>query len=705
MANVLFKKGLLANLPSTKVEGTIYVTTDERAMYLDVSNSERIRLGDFIEVANIASLPDVSTANVSALYYAQSENVLAKSNGTKWVQINPDNWFEVKSFAQSLTSSTTNNVTTITATTTLIQKNEAGDEAASGNGASQWSTNLKFKDDGSVVTITKEGNDTIKISAKDEKVTSAANHYKYDSSRDGSNDLTPTKDATTGNTFITGVTVDNAGHVVGVKSREAVIDLISSAKLKSTDATPDDSKNTAANINLEVKHGTVTKTSDLKVEGSGATTVAMSNEGKTLKISSTDQTVEYGHHYNPSTHESASDKITIESGKVLSEIKRDNAGHVIGVTERNENTLSSVVVTSSGTENNVSLTTEVSDTLGTKKNGSIKITGSGDAKVTAVTNQIDGKKNYSINIDTHDTKVTSVDNHYKALKDGKTDASKPENLIAAGTYNASDITNATITDAQAETPVITGVTIDAAGHVTGIKAVKVADTHNKLKSTGTASANVNTEGTNINGWKFTLEDTDGNVNFTTFDPTIKYGKNSSGATTKEVHGLGGSFTLDTYTTGEVDAKITTAIQATGAMVLKDELTSTKKLPTTNVAAGDTYIVTENGITVAGNVCEVGDLFVAKEDKASGSTDANWFYVPSGNDRHILIETASTKNNTVGAVLVDGNQSTNVKYGSINFNSDASASKSLIKAEKSVGPSGDLGAQDVSFTFSMEWGSF
>ena len=704
MANVLFKKGLLANLPSTKVEGTIYVTTDERAMYLDVSNSERIRLGDFIEVANIASLPDVSTANVSALYYAQSENVLAKSNGTKWVQINPDNWFEVKSFAQSLTSSTTNNVTTITATTTLIQKNEAGDEAASGNGASQWSTNLKFKDDGSVVTITKEGNDTIKISAKDEKVTSAANHYKYDSSRDGSNDLTPTKDATTGNTFITGVTVDNAGHVVGVKSREAVIDLISSAKLKSTDATPDDSKNTAANINLEVKHGTVTKTSDLKVEGSGATTVAMSNEGKTLKISSTDQTVEYGHHYNPSTHESASDKITIESGKVLSEIKRDNAGHVIGVTERNENTLSSVVVTSSGTENNVSLTTEVSDTLGTKKNGSIKITGSGDAKVTAVTNQIDGKKNYSINIDTHDTKVTSVDNHYKALKDGKTDASKPENLIAAGTYNASDITNATITDAQAETPVITGVTIDAAGHVTGIKAVKVADTHNKLTGTGTATANTS-EGQNINGWKFTLEDTDGNVNFTTFDPTIKYGKNSSGATTKEVHGLGGSFTLDTYTTGEVDAKITTAIQATGAMVLKGELTSTKKLPTTNVAAGDTYIVTENGITVAGNVCEVGDLFVAKEDKASGSTDANWFYVPSGNDRHILIETASTKNNTVGAVLVDGNQSTNVKYGSINFNSDASASKSLIKAEKSVGPSGDLGAQDVSFTFSMEWGSF
>ena len=216
-----------------------------------------------------------------------------------------------------------------------------------------------------------------------------------------------------------------------------------------------------------------------------------------------------------------------------------------------------------------------------------------------------------------------------------------------------DYTSANVlTEAKAATPVITGVTIDAAGHVTGIKAVKVADTHNKLKGTGTASANVNTEGANINGWKFTLEDTDGHLNYTTFDPTIKYGKDSEGATTQTVHGLGGSFTLDTYTTGEVDAKITTAIQATGAMVLKGELNANDSLPTTNVAAGDTYIVTKNGITVAGNVCEVGDLLVAKADMATGSTNANWYYVPSGNDRHIIIGTSNST--TIGAVLVDGN---------------------------------------------------
>ena len=152
----------------------------------------------------------------------------------------------------------------------------------------------------------------------------------------------------------------------------------------------------------------------------------------------------------------------------------------------------------------------------------------------------------------------------------------------------------------------------------------------------------------------------------------KYGKNSEGATTKEVHGKQGSFTLDTYTTGEVDAKIITAIQATGAMVLKGELTSTKSLPTTNIAAGDTYIVTADELNVAGNVCEVGDLFVAKADMASGSTDANWYYVPSGNDKHIIIgKTDSTKDHeSVGAVLIDGNETASAQYGSINFNSTA-----------------------------------
>lgn len=47
MATVAFKKGLLANLPKTYTEGAFYVTTDERAIYLDVDSSTVSALATF----------------------------------------------------------------------------------------------------------------------------------------------------------------------------------------------------------------------------------------------------------------------------------------------------------------------------------------------------------------------------------------------------------------------------------------------------------------------------------------------------------------------------------------------------------------------------------------------------------------------------------------------------------------------------------
>lgn len=85
--NVFFKKGLLANLPESYSAGTFYVTVDERAMYLDIDDSTRIRLGDFIQVDAVANLP-TDGASTSALYYCVAENILAKWNGSAWTQIN-----------------------------------------------------------------------------------------------------------------------------------------------------------------------------------------------------------------------------------------------------------------------------------------------------------------------------------------------------------------------------------------------------------------------------------------------------------------------------------------------------------------------------------------------------------------------------------------------------------------------------------------
>lgn len=90
MANLMFKKGLLANLPATYSEGTFYVTTDERAIYLDVSDSARIRLGDFQEFATLTALQANANPSTTALYYVTDINCLAKWNGSEYIQINRD---------------------------------------------------------------------------------------------------------------------------------------------------------------------------------------------------------------------------------------------------------------------------------------------------------------------------------------------------------------------------------------------------------------------------------------------------------------------------------------------------------------------------------------------------------------------------------------------------------------------------------------
>lgn len=90
MANVSFKKGTASKLPASYAEGTFYVTTDERAIYLDVSNNARIRIGDFQEFKNIAELNANVNPSTTALYYVADINCLAKWDGSKYFQINRD---------------------------------------------------------------------------------------------------------------------------------------------------------------------------------------------------------------------------------------------------------------------------------------------------------------------------------------------------------------------------------------------------------------------------------------------------------------------------------------------------------------------------------------------------------------------------------------------------------------------------------------
>lgn len=82
---IKFYRGLVNNLPAAGTNGALYITTDEGAIYYGTGTGMK-RLGDFVQVANVASLPE--KAHESCLYYCVAENILAKWNGTEWKQIN-----------------------------------------------------------------------------------------------------------------------------------------------------------------------------------------------------------------------------------------------------------------------------------------------------------------------------------------------------------------------------------------------------------------------------------------------------------------------------------------------------------------------------------------------------------------------------------------------------------------------------------------
>lgn len=87
MANISFKRGSnLNNLAIT--DGQFIVNTTERSIYVDVG-TERLRIGDFVSVANIDALPAVG-GHATALYYVEDINCLAKWDGSSWIQINRD---------------------------------------------------------------------------------------------------------------------------------------------------------------------------------------------------------------------------------------------------------------------------------------------------------------------------------------------------------------------------------------------------------------------------------------------------------------------------------------------------------------------------------------------------------------------------------------------------------------------------------------
>lgn len=132
MADLLrIRKGTHAGLEAitTKVPGTIYVTTDEKAMYVDISTTERIRLGQIIEVADQAAWATMKPPYSSeGFYYIVAQNALIKYTGDNvthsWKQINaPTDLSGLTKRVSDLETAVGNNGTTKTGIYKLIADN------------------------------------------------------------------------------------------------------------------------------------------------------------------------------------------------------------------------------------------------------------------------------------------------------------------------------------------------------------------------------------------------------------------------------------------------------------------------------------------------------------------------------------------------------------------------------------------------------
>ena len=563
--NVYFKKGELKNLPSTKSAGTIYVTTDERAMYVDVNDSTRIRLGDFREYATWAEIQALDKTNLSttALYYAAQENVLCKYTGTAWTQINPD----------TICQLTENKLTGANVTGGVQITSKVTDQ----KGSKEDSIAIKG---GTNVTVAMDGND-VKISAADKETTLAGHYTPIEN--EGSK-----LQATSG--FITAIKRDAKGHVVGIDTSEQATNAVTTVTTTAEAASGEGKTGIDITTTVDQQSGGA-KSGILNVVGGGATSVSVDNGS--LKVSSTDKSVTaVGNHYVPTGYDAS--KLSASSGNIITAVNTDAAGHVTTVTTGEENKVTGSSFKVESATNGASISQTIIQTRGGSKDSTNAATIVGDGATTV--SVVDGKVQVS-------TPVSSESNHYQASG------------ASAGTKSASGATGT----AKQTVQVVTGVTTDKNGHVTGIVSGAATDTHANISEV-TATANKA-------GFDITVKDTDNVSKSATLDPVIKVGSAES-----SVHFVNGVADLDVYTIAETDNKITDALKAANAMVIRGEVNTTKPLPTTNVQAGDTYIVTEDGVAFdEGQKLEVGDLLVAKADKATGVGTSDWYYVPAGND--------------------------------------------------------------------------
>lgn len=103
MANILFKRGLQTNLPTTAVDGVFYLTTDTNRLYVGQGSTMALLNQTVQIVASVSALPTSAAKN--DFYYCTAENVLAVWDGSKWQQINKNTNDNIDTYVTGVSAS------------------------------------------------------------------------------------------------------------------------------------------------------------------------------------------------------------------------------------------------------------------------------------------------------------------------------------------------------------------------------------------------------------------------------------------------------------------------------------------------------------------------------------------------------------------------------------------------------------------------
>ena len=95
-SNVMFRHGMQSALDTIRtgkkaISGTFYLTDDTHRLYVGQDGGDAVPVNEGITtITNIGDLPTASKWNAGQFYYISGEgyNILAVSNGSKWIQIN-----------------------------------------------------------------------------------------------------------------------------------------------------------------------------------------------------------------------------------------------------------------------------------------------------------------------------------------------------------------------------------------------------------------------------------------------------------------------------------------------------------------------------------------------------------------------------------------------------------------------------------------